>query len=49
MFELAVSQQQNPVRELLRIYFPITDVLFVSEHRQIVGLFYPHQHQFSRI
>jgi len=33
MFELAVSQQQNPVRELLRIYFPITDVLFVSERR----------------
>jgi hypothetical protein len=49
MFELAVSQQQNPMRQLLRIYFPITDVLFVSEYRQILGVFHPYRCQLSRI
>ena len=31
MFELAVSQNQNPMRQLLGIYFPIVNTLFVSE------------------
>ena len=32
MFELAISQQDRPMRQLLGIYFPIVNVLFVSEH-----------------
>jgi len=35
MFELAISQQHNPTRQLLGIYFPIINVLFVSERHQI--------------
>lgn len=31
MFELAVSQNKNRTRQLLGIYFPIIDVIFVSE------------------
>ena len=31
MFELAISQQHSPARQLLGIYFPIVNVLFVSE------------------
>ena len=31
MFELAISQQKNPMRQLLGIYFPIVNVLFVSD------------------
>ena len=30
MFELAISQQDKPMRQLLGIYFPIVNVLFVS-------------------
>jgi hypothetical protein len=30
MFELSVSQQPNSIRQLLGIYFPIVDVVFVS-------------------
>ena len=35
MFELAVSQQHNTMRQLLGIYFPTINVLFVSEHHQM--------------
>lgn len=30
MFELAVSQNKNPMRQLLGIYFPIINVVLVS-------------------
>ena len=49
MLELSVSQQKNPVRALIRIYFPITDILFVSGYRQIFCGFHPYWCQLSRI
>ena len=35
MFELAVSQNKNPMRQLLGIYFPIINVVFVSKPRYL--------------
>jgi len=48
MFELAISQQDKPMRQLLGIYFPIVNVLFVSEFREMAGVFRTHRCQFSR-
>ena len=42
MFELAISQQTSPMRHLLGIYFPIINVLFVSEYHQMAGVLHPH-------
>jgi cytochrome P450 len=44
MFELAISQQTSPMRHLLGIYFPIINVLFVSEYHQMAGVLHPHWH-----
>lgn len=35
MFELAISQQRSPARQVLGVYFPIINVLFVSEYHRI--------------
>lgn len=43
MFELAVSQNKNPLRQFLGIYLPIINVVFVSEPRGIGPGFRPHR------
>lgn len=48
MFELAISQQNNPMRQLLGIYFPIVNVLFVSKWYQMTSVIRAHQYKLSR-
>lgn len=48
MFELAVSQNKNPMRQLLGIYFPIIDAVFVSQPHHVDYGFRSHQNHLAR-
>ena len=48
MFELAVSQNKNLLRQLLAIYFPIINVVFVSEPRDVDSEFHSYRNNPAR-
>ena len=43
MFELSISQNQQIMRQLLGIYFPIVDVIFVGGFHHTNSVFGPHR------